>query len=529
MKLSRWFFIAILYMVSVPLHAALTFACKWEQLRQGVVERLTKRSSFVLVDFFERPETEEELVNSTSEKEAANEATKYIAGSIIALLLLAWLIAVVTNYKISSSIYGLAVAAQGSLLLAGTDYIESHSDALKPENFHINKRIRRGVGFYLFALGFLLQILALYIEQEEVVINVVTTSQANDAFLITTAVSGLIFLSIYQVMSILAISTTFSLLVLISTLAAMTVFGPATGLATFSGLLILIPIGFLLYISKEFLERVLWAISIILFGKESNNRLLAKDVILILSPCALLFITRGSIPDLFALNYQNPIWFQFYTAAYTHANSAHLFGNIVGYILATLPLYALYTYQDRRREFFRAFALIFLAVPVIANVASYLTWGIVVDAPIGYGRGLSGVVAAFGGLLLMRILGAYEKEFPEENAMGATSLFGITLFATWAATFDGLIRILMVGLLTVLLAVVAYASWNGSVAVSGLVEWGQENRRLAVILLFGTFAALYLVVATFPASVQNQDGFTNLVGHGAGFFTGMLVAQAGSR
>ena len=52
-------------------------------------------------------------------------------------------------------------------------------------------------------------------------------------------------------------------------------------------------------------------------------------------------------------------------------------------------------------------------MPAIANAASYLTWGVVVDAPIGYGRGLSGVVAAFAGLLLMRILDAYDHELSE--------------------------------------------------------------------------------------------------------------------
>ncbi|MDH5020387.1 hypothetical protein [Halobacterium rubrum] len=160
---------------------------------------------------------------------------------------------------------------------------------------------------------------------------------------------------------------------------------------------------------------------------------------------------------------------------------------------------------------------------MIANAASYLTWGIVVDASIGYGRGLSGIVAAFAGLLLMRILDAYDNELPEENAMYAASMFGIVLFATWAITFAGPIRYLMLALLAVLLAVVAYASWNGTVAVTGLGEWARANDRLAVILAFGTLAALYLVVGSFPASVQNQGGFTNLVGHGAGFFTGMAI------
>lgn len=61
-------------------------------------------------------------------------------------------------------------------------------------------------------------------------------------------------------------------------------------------------------------------------------------------------------------------------------------GNVVGYLLAVGPLYALSDCQDRRGEFLRAFAFIVLAVPVIANVASSLTWWIVVDALIGHGR-----------------------------------------------------------------------------------------------------------------------------------------------
>jgi hypothetical protein len=44
-----------------------------------------------------------------------------------------------------------------------------------------------------------------------------------------------------------------------------------------------------------------------------------------------------------------------------------------------------------------------------------------------------------------------------------------------------------------------------------------------VILFFGTYAALYLVVVSFPADLQNKGGFTNLVGHGEGFFSGMAI------
>jgi len=258
-------------------------------------------------------------------------------------------------------------------------------------------------------------------------------------------------------------------------------------------------------------------------------------------PLTLLILTAPVIivvvVDLFfpgidsqvALDYQNPAFYQFYTAAYVHANTTHLVNNLVGYLLSVPPLYALYVYQNRRRQFFAAFALIILAASVIANVASYLTWGVYLDLSIQYGRGLSGVVAAFVGLLLMNVLRTYDEELPEENAMYAASMVGIILFATWAVMFRGLNRLMALVMLGVMFAVVVYASWRGNFAAAGLVEWARDNQRLALILFFGTFAALYMVVVSFPADLQNQGGFTNLVGHGAGFFTGMAIHYWQSR
>jgi hypothetical protein len=249
----------------------------------------------------------------------------------------------------------------------------------------------------------------------------------------------------------------------------------------------------------------------------------------IIATTALHFVI-GETDKILALDYQNPAVYQFYTAAYVHATTSHLLGNLVGYLIAVLPLYALYTHQDRgRSEFLGAFVFVILAVPVIANVASYLTWSVVLDLSIQYGRGLSGVVAAFVGLLLIRTFDTYDKELPEENAIYAASIVGITLFATWAVMFRGLNRVVALVMLGLVLVLVIYTSWKGNFSAVGIGEWAQENRRLAVILFVGTFAAVYMVVVTFPADLQNQGGFTNLVGHGAGFFSGMAVHYYQSR
>lgn len=242
----------------------------------------------------------------------------------------------------------------------------------------------------------------------------------------------------------------------------------------------------------------------------------------IITATSLHFLIRGTDTTL-ALNYQNPAFYQFYTAAYVHATTDHLVNNIFGYALSVPPLYALYTHQDRRRQFFAAFAVIVLAVPVVANVASYLTWGVYLDLSIQYGRGLSGVVAAFVGLLLMNVLRAYDEELREENTNYAASMLGIILFATWSVMFTGLIRVLMLAMLGVVVVLVVYLSWRGDFAMAGLDDWGRENPRYAAILIVSTFAALLLIVVSFPADLQNKGGFTNLVGHAAGFFSGMVI------
>jgi len=264
-------------------------------------------------------------------------------------------------------------------------------------------------------------------------------------------------------------------------------------------------------------------------GRELLNHTNKLVLLLPILAAVVLHSSNRGIGTALALDYQNPAFYQFYTAAYVHATTAHLLGNFVGYLLSVPPLYALYVFRNRRREFFVAFAFIILAVPVIANVASYLTWGVFLDLSIQYGRGLSGVVAAFVGLLLMRILGAYDEELPEENARYAASMVGIILFATWAVMFRGLNRLVALVMLGVMFAVVVYASWRGNFAAAGLVGWARDNQRLAVILFFGTVAALYMVVVSFPADLQNKGGFTNLVGHGAGFFTGMAIHYWQSR
>ncbi|MXR20329.1 hypothetical protein [Halobacterium bonnevillei] len=239
----------------------------------------------------------------------------------------------------------------------------------------------------------------------------------------------------------------------------------------------------------------------------------------------LFYLAGDSTQTRMALNYQNPVFYQLYTAAFVHANATHLASNLFGYVISVFSLYLLFSNQNRLQEFYRAFAVIILAVPIVANAASYLTWSVALDLPIQYGRGLSAVVAAFVGLLLMNVLQAFDDELPEENAMYAASMVGIVLFASWAVMFTGPPRYVMLGMLVVVLGFATWAVSRGELSPVGLVDWAQENRQLALILLVGTFAALWLVIASFPANLQSNGGFTNLIGHGAGFFAGMAVHQ----
>lgn len=124
---------------------------------------------------------------------------------------------------------------------------------------------------------------------------------------------------------------------------------------------------------------------------------------------------------------------------------------------------------------------------------------------------------------MMSVLETFDKELPEKNATFVATVFGMTLFGTWTITFAGILRLVMAVMLAVMVLVVVWATARGQLSATGLDDWGRENQQLAMILLVAAFAALFMLVANFPATIQSKGGFVNFVGHGSGFFTGMVI------
>ena len=248
-----------------------------------------------------------------------------------------------------------------------------------------------------------------------------------------------------------------------------------------------------------------------------------QTVLPLLLLCGLWIFSPGLTSTDLALNHRNPQFYQFYTSAFVHANTGHLLGNLVGYVVTVTPLYFLFAHQDRRREFWRAFVLILAVAPIVSSVASYAVWSVALDFTVHYGRGFSGVVAAFAGLLLMTVLSILEEEQSEPHSTFSTALLLTTLLGTWTITFTGVLRYLMVALLVAMLGVIVWASARGELSPVGIGEWVQANFRLAQLLTVGGFAALLVIVASFPNDLASGKNFADVVGHGAGFAAGVAV------
>lgn len=453
------------------------------------------------------------------------EATRVVLGITTGVVLLAWVLGIFTEYQISVTIYGLSVAAAGSFILGWTDFSESLPDEQKSENFDVRKLIQRGSGYIIFAIGFGIQVGAMYGKEVGLLPLPITALQLNILFLFVVLFSGILYVRLHDILQTLGFGMLFSLLILLPLTISATFLGEENLLIMYIMLLALAVGGLLAYLIILVGRGSIWAIGIM--AQWDHNRLKMKVVsstCLISVPVLLWAFPEYSHPELLALNHQNPLLYQFYSSAFVHASENHLIGNLTGYTIAILPLYALYTFEQREYSFPRIFGILLLLAPFVTTIASFGVWTLLIDAPINYDLGFSGVVSAFAGLLFIQILNAVETELPPKNANYVLLMVLLALLASWAVLFGGLLQIGMTGMVIVVLAGGAFAFRRGEVSPIGLDAWVREHPRSAIVLSCGLLAALFLIIVSFPAEIQNRGGFTNLVGHGAGFLFGMFFA-----
>ncbi|ELZ27829.1 hypothetical protein [Halorubrum distributum] len=253
------------------------------------------------------------------------------------------------------------------------------------------------------------------------------------------------------------------------------------------------------------------------------------DFILILSIPILLtsihFLTPTAFQQQLALTPSDPQWYTIFTAAYVHASTSHLSGNLFGYFLAVSYTYWLCLHTSRRQWFRRTTIALLLVTPIVVNIGNVLAFGSVLPEVEGYSRGFSGVVGGFGGFLLVAFVVAVKDTYGSQLAEVVGMSLVLLLLLLVSVVYSGGIQPLVAGLV---------AFGIGLQVIGTLYERDWElptidvaSREFAFQVVSGGLVVTVLavlVVSLFPAALVEGGTFTNIVGHGVGFLFGSVLS-----
>ncbi|WP_276299971.1 hypothetical protein [Halorussus lipolyticus] len=212
------------------------------------------------------------------------------------------------------------------------------------------------------------------------------------------------------------------------------------------------------------------------------------------------------------------------TAAYVHAGTEHLLSNLGGYVSLSLVTYLVCLHADRRTWFRRTFLALLVALPVVVNLTSYAILETRFPGASPVSRGFSGVVAGFGGFLLVAVAVHLRQSYSRETVFFVGQFAVLLLFGELLWIYAGRVTLLE-----------GAAVLGGlALAVSGIVSrtrgrtFGDDHYQqvgldlLYVSLVFSLL--VWLVFGLFPADPIAHGTFTNIFAHGAGFVEGGLLA-----
>lgn len=264
----------------------------------------------------------------------------------------------------------------------------------------------------------------------------------------------------------------------------------------------------------------------------SDGRRVVVDLVAIAAVAVLLvgihLLVPPGVRSGLALTYPNPNPVDALTAAYVHANGAHLTGNLAGYLVGASVAYGLARAAGERRWFWLSWGTCLTALPIVVGLLA----AALVARPIA-GRGFSGVVAGLAGVVLVgagvvahRTFGTARRSMWEVIAMLAVVVAAEIL---WLATDAGqrlIGGVLVVGLGLPLASLARRAAAAGR--PGGREGWVRvAGAALVVGLVLGIVT--WLVVGLFPSRLVHEGGITNVLGHYLGLVGGGIVAAWGYR
>lgn len=212
------------------------------------------------------------------------------------------------------------------------------------------------------------------------------------------------------------------------------------------------------------------------------------------------------------------------TAAYVHAGTEHLFSNLGGFLSLASVTYLVCLNADRRAWFRRTVPAFLLVLPVAVNLTSYAILEARFPGASPVSRGFSGVVAGFGGFLLVAVGVHLRRTYSRETVFFVGQFAILLLLGELLWIYASSISLLEGA------AVVA----GLALAVSGILSRtrgasldGDHYRQVGLDLLYVSLVLallVWLIFGLFPADPVSHGTFTNIFAHGAGFVEGGVLA-----
>ncbi|WP_458205497.1 hypothetical protein [Haladaptatus sp. NG-SE-30] len=264
-----------------------------------------------------------------------------------------------------------------------------------------------------------------------------------------------------------------------------------------------------------------------------GRKTLVFDVALLsLVPTILVlihYLTSQPLQNSLALNHRNVEWYTLWTHVYVHQplpNDGHLVGNVRSYLLVASLGWLLSVVRSRRRQFWGATCFFLLVAPPLIAGFSYLVLDIVIGVAPRFDRGFSGIVGAFGGYLLLTVLGYVEANFETRDTYYLAGLFLILVAGGFGATRTGTLGVVFILSAVLLTLGFLLGVYNGAISDgTEIFDWGRNEPATGLLVCAGLFASALTIVGSFPAETVRNGGFVNIFAHAAGIFVGFVGAS----
>jgi hypothetical protein len=256
-----------------------------------------------------------------------------------------------------------------------------------------------------------------------------------------------------------------------------------------------------------------------------------RDVLAALVALPLLlvvihFVLAESVRQALVFDYSHFPSYTVFTGAFIHASDMHLYRNLVGYSLVVGYAFALSYYNGGLRWFRRTLLVSAIVLPILVNLTSYviLSWQYPGSDPVS--RGFSGVVGGFGGMLLIALYRTLRVKYNGDIAWTICLSLFLLLMQLIDIRYSGRLRLPVTGLvgLGIALMVGLYIYEHNLCSI----ESGEFQRlgfgALLVALISVVLALLVLGLFPQPSALVEDETFTNIYAHAAGFLWGIVVS-----